>query len=698
MKKRARLCFYIFIACAFFALGILGYFVFNTGGDNVMVGSKKFVTFNEVPNAYVYSLSVNNSTDDLSPTYTANYKISKKQTNNNEYHCLTQVEIENKKVAEEEYIQKITAEYNNKINCIIKDYKVTFFDAQGKATKTAFFEEQTLNEVDKDIVCCVLSEYFEDLFIKDAKYHVVCNALNESGETIEQSEFEYDYYAYYKDDFLRRKNFFMDGAWYDYVISTKEELKELVWHTILYRQNDVSFYIEGNKLNSGNVYIIVIEAINDYPEYDGLEEADNFVVVKKNIGKLINFNYFLDFNFTKTFEDLKTQNSKTYEQAEKELHKKDDNFFVDYEKKEDESPRTFAIDERQDEVLVYNTEQLVMAVQYGAKPVFVDSNDPEYLEDYEIVKIVYNNALQELRKINNSNSLSDYEKALNIYRYLCQNVVYDYVTYNYMILEDDFSISNFGNINCFYLEGVFLDLENQYAVCDGIAKAYTLLCNIEGIDCVKVNGEIISSDGGNHAWNKVCLTLDQEEGAKWYYVDATWGVATYSVERTDESGETYVDNFEFLTHTYFLTPNSNLKSVEFESELDTSSEGTFDYYQNSTFDYNAKTHNYLVSNKRNLENIVGYAQSKLVAEDSVVVEFKKGRGCDRFVDELFANISDLLRYEQEYQRTHSFVLRYNIDLLKAQIDADLMFAGVLPDTNYDWFLIGNNVLLFRFYK
>ena len=148
-----------------------------------MVGSKKFVTFNEVPNAYVYSLSVNGS--NLSTQYTANYKIKKTQTNK-----------ENQKVAEEEYIQKITAEYNNKINCIIKDYKVTFFDAFGNKTKTSCFEEQTLLEVDKNTLCCVLSEYFEDLFVKDAKYHVVCTALDENGQTIEQNEFDYDYYAY----------------------------------------------------------------------------------------------------------------------------------------------------------------------------------------------------------------------------------------------------------------------------------------------------------------------------------------------------------------------------------------------------------------------------------------------------------------------------------------------------------------------
>ena len=75
MKKRARMCIYIFIACAVFALGILGYFVFNDSADNVMIGSRKFVTFNEVPGAASYSVSVNNSQD-----YIANYTVEKQET------------------------------------------------------------------------------------------------------------------------------------------------------------------------------------------------------------------------------------------------------------------------------------------------------------------------------------------------------------------------------------------------------------------------------------------------------------------------------------------------------------------------------------------------------------------------------------------------------------------------------------------
>jgi hypothetical protein len=80
MKKRAKICFYIFVICAFCALGILGYFVFNDNGDNVMVGSRKFVTFNEVPGATSYSVSVKDSESLEYSDYVANYKVTKPAT------------------------------------------------------------------------------------------------------------------------------------------------------------------------------------------------------------------------------------------------------------------------------------------------------------------------------------------------------------------------------------------------------------------------------------------------------------------------------------------------------------------------------------------------------------------------------------------------------------------------------------------
>ena len=171
MKKRARICFYIFVVCAFFALGILGYFIFNPSNDNVMVGSKKFVTFNEVPNACVYTLNVKDY-DDVSD-YQANYKVTKTSSGNkNEFIIKTEVEIDGKKVAEERYLQEILSENNEKIDCNIKNYQVTFFDDIGEIKEVVEFEDQTLKNVSKKTLCCVISEYFDNLFVKDGLYNI----------------------------------------------------------------------------------------------------------------------------------------------------------------------------------------------------------------------------------------------------------------------------------------------------------------------------------------------------------------------------------------------------------------------------------------------------------------------------------------------------------------------------------------------
>ena len=50
-------------------------------------------------------------------------------------------------------------------------------------------------------------------------------------------------------------------------------------------------------------------------------------------------------------------------------------------------------------------------------------------------------------------------------------------------------------------------------VCDGYAKAYSLLLREIGIDCIFVDGV---ADGVKHAWNLLCIAEE------WYWVDVTW--------------------------------------------------------------------------------------------------------------------------------------------------------------------------------
>ena len=583
MKKRAQICFYIFVVCAFVALGIIGYFILRPGSDEVMVGSKKFVTFNalDVPECSSYLIEVTNSDNESD---SAVYSFTKEKVNDSTYKFNTIVTKDEQEIAEESYTQEITNvnSETDKINCNIKEYTVKLLNTIGQGEEDSIvyeYVDQTLENVDKDIFCVIVSEYFDDIFDLDGKYTISCTPQNDEGQPIDETEeVEFDYVAYYEQDFLRRDDFYYNGEYYDYVIESVDELDTLVAYAILYRYEDLSFYVKTNAINSSNINSLVIDAAIDYPEYDALQNQNTYASMKQQIGYLLDFNYYLDENFTKTYLDLKSEDEAVYLESLETLHTKDTLFKQEYIKEESDTPRTFPIDSAENEVVVYNTEQLFMVVQSGAKPKFIEGES-------DIASQVYENARELLKEINNSDNLSDYEKALNIYRYIVSNIVYDHVLYKYMELKGDFSIRSFGNYSAFYLEGVFYDfdgLDTQFAVCDGLAKAYSLMCNIEGIECVKVNGNILGQ--GNHAWNKIYLEAEEEYNLEtgYYYVDTTWGEGSYSEQDYGRTSYT-----QFLTHTYFLfSQDYTERAIEYEYDLEMpegTEAGEYNYYTDSTF-------------------------------------------------------------------------------------------------------------------
>ncbi len=93
---------------------------------------------------------------------------------------------------------------------------------------------------------------------------------------------------------------------------------------------------------------------------------------------------------------------------------------------------------------------------------------------------------------------SDFEKELIIHDALCRDVIYD--------SEYDFD----GENSVYTAYGA---LVNGYAVCEGYARAFKLLCRYAGIKCILVTGD---SRGVGHMWNMV------ELDSQWYHVDVTW--------------------------------------------------------------------------------------------------------------------------------------------------------------------------------
>lgn len=145
-------------------------------------------------------------------------------------------------------------------------------------------------------------------------------------------------------------------------------------------------------------------------------------------------------------------------------------------------------------------------------------------KENSIAESIYIEAINVLKKYINNN-MTDYEKIRAIYDYLSYEIKYDY--------ETAYSESTYlSDRQAYYLEGVFL---NKCAVCDGKAKAVSLLLNLMNIDCKRCAGKNNDSD---HAWNIV--NLDN----KWYILCSTWA-----------QSKKEIDGYKFIlpSHNMLLT-------------------------------------------------------------------------------------------------------------------------------------------------
>ncbi len=178
-------------------------------------------------------------------------------------------------------------------------------------------------------------------------------------------------------------------------------------------------------------------------------------------------------------------------------------------------------------VEVYYSDEVYLALELGLQPVGESGSPAE--------KVIA--AAQNVLRSVIDDTMSDYDKIHSIYDWIAANVLYDHDIANQANgNHSKIEYSRLTQSASFFAEGVFFRnasmTKSAVAVCNGIAKAFTILANMEGIECYKVNG---TSGNVGHAWNKVRI------GGLWYICDATWA------NELSASGRQ-----EYLTHDYLM--------------------------------------------------------------------------------------------------------------------------------------------------
>lgn len=244
------------------------------------------------------------------------------------------------------------------------------------------------------------------------------------------------------------------------------------------------------------------------------------------------------------------------------------------------------------------SDELFYVLSHGYRPTPVSGSPADR---------IYRQFKDIMREICDDN-MTDLQKVEAIYDWLILNVCYDYEIAGSPLAEPSCKYK------AFFLEGV---LEGA-AVCDGLSKAYSVMCAIEGIDCVRITGRLKNAgqNDAGHAWNKVQLMGD------WYLSDSTWGNKAISGAGKD---------YEYVSYEYFLFTDEIRANVDRYNSNEYSyyvADGEYEYYSNYKMQLDFTTssilggqHEYTATFDLYINGDVNQSGLDMVKELSYVLEF-----------------------------------------------------------------------------
>jgi len=468
--------------------------------------------------------------------------------------------------------------------------------------------------------------------------------------------------------------FLFEGNVYDYYINNKTELNTVVYYNFINKTEEYSI-----KFDSEYALDIYNRSYTDKESAINNEISDSFESFYETCyyksGKykteysgatnLANYEFCVSINFEGIYECdtnkiLNTSKNYTQYPLTKPYYETYD-FSANGSRSSDYDE--FPSDNYFLTQKVNTSEQLYHAVEHKITPICeIDSR----------AALIYDKAKQVLRTIISDN-MTDYEKALSIFDWITINTIYDYSSEYYS------SNYNFTQDCCYYLEGVFLKGVEQsgnlkgVAVCDGFSKAYSLLCNMEGIDCKRIVGTATTASGeGGHAWNKVKID------GNYYLVDITWTEIL-----TDD-----IKN-EILSHKYFLvseftTKDTHEPHINKDRYFEYSTPLTnFSYYQNRNIEYVNKDNQTIISNlyidsSEKLENVLNY----MLYENNEALEIAIS---SNYVLELFesseSDTSPILALQNEMRK-----LKYSSQLITQTYDIVGDYYNYIPINTTDSYM------------